>query len=90
VGGELRERERVNALASGWKSAGGKFVGGGSRGRDDQDFRVIGLLGEERGGAVEERCVGAGMKERARDHRQLYCVRHDRLVTGASCESNIY
>ena len=49
-------------------------MGGGSRGSDHQDFSVLGLIAKERGGALEECGVGAGVKERARDHRQLYWV----------------
>ncbi len=44
VRGELRESERVNALAAGWKSAGGELVCGGSRRRDDEDFGVLGYF----------------------------------------------
>lgn len=69
VRGKLRERQRVNTLAAGWKSADGEFRGGGSRGRDDDDFAVRVLCGQERGGAIEQRGVGAGVNERARDHR---------------------
>jgi hypothetical protein len=57
MGGELREGECVNALTARWKSASGEFVSGGSRGCDDQDFGVLGLIGEERSGAVEKRGV---------------------------------
>ncbi len=90
--GKLRQRQRVNALATRGKSAGGEFIGGGSRGRDDKDFRVIELFGEERGGPLKEHGVGAGMKECARDHRQLYWVvsrlgQRDRLVLQARHES---
>ena len=74
VGGELRESECVNALAARRESAGGEFIGGGSRGGDDEDFRVLGFFGEERSGALEQCGVGAGVKERARGHRQLYWV----------------
>ncbi len=64
VRGKLRERESVNALATGRKSADGKFVGGGSRGRDDEDFAVRIFRGEEGGGAVEQRRRWSG-SERA-------------------------
>ena len=74
IGRELGESQRVNALATGWGSADGEFIGGSSRGSDDEDFGVLGFLGEERGGALEKCGVGAGMKERARGHEQLYWV----------------
>jgi hypothetical protein len=64
----------VNALTAGRKSVSGKLIGGGARGGDDEDLFVVGFFGEECGGAMEERGVGAGVKERARDHRQLYWV----------------
>ena len=35
---------------------------------------MLGLTGEERSGAMEERGVRVGMNERAGDHRQLYWV----------------
>ena len=62
LGGELRESERVNALAARWESAGGEFMTGGSRGSDHQDFSVLGLIAKERGGALEKCGVGAGVK----------------------------
>ena len=62
MGGKLRECERVNALAAGWKSAGGQFIRGYAGGGDNQDFRVPGLICEKCGSAVEERSVGAGVK----------------------------
>ncbi len=74
VGGELRESECVNALAARWKSVGGELIGGGTRGGDDEDFVVLGFFGEKCGSAMEQRGVGAGVKERARGHRQLYWV----------------
>jgi hypothetical protein len=74
MGGELRESERVNALAARWERTGGKFVGGGSCGGDDEDLGVLWWVGEERGGVLEKGGVGTGMNERARDHRQLYWV----------------
>jgi hypothetical protein len=74
MGGELRDSECVNALATGWESADNELCRGGSCGGDDEDFRMFGLTGEERCGAAEERGVRAGMNERARDHRQLYWV----------------
>jgi hypothetical protein len=58
----LRESERVNALAARRESAGGEFMGGCSRRRDHQDFSVLGLIAKERGGALEECSVGAGVK----------------------------
>jgi hypothetical protein len=72
LGGKLRESERVNALAAFRKSAGGEFIRGGSRGSDDQDFRMLGFLGQKSRGALEKRGVGAGMQKRAREHTQLY------------------
>ena len=69
--GELGESECVNTLASRWESAGRKFFGGASGRRDQDNVRVLGLLGEERGGVVEECGVGAGMNERTVGHRQL-------------------
>lgn len=74
MGGELRDGECVNALATGWESADNELSRGGSCGRDDEDFRMLGLIGEERSGTAEERGIRAGMNERARDHRQLYWV----------------
>src|SRR5579862_603140 len=74
VDGKLGESERVNALASGRKSAGSELIGSGSGGGNQQDFSVIRLAGKEGGGALEQRGVGAGMKKRARGHRQLYWV----------------
>jgi hypothetical protein len=59
----------MNALAARWESSGGKLIGGGARGSDDQDFGVRLFFREERGGAFEQRGIGAGVKDRARDHR---------------------
>jgi hypothetical protein len=61
TGGELDEGEGVNALAARGKSADGKFIGGGTGGRDDEDAGVLGLFGQKRGGALEECGVGAGI-----------------------------
>ena len=69
VRGNLRERESVNALAAGRKSSDGELRGGGSRRRDDQDLAVRLFRGQERGGAIEQRGIGAGVNERARGHR---------------------
>jgi hypothetical protein len=70
-GRELRDRESVDSLAARWGCVDCQFVGGGSRWCDDEEFGVLRLLGEERGGALEECRVGAGVNDRARDHRQL-------------------
>src|SRR5580700_1968977 len=59
--GKLCQRERVNALAAGGKSPDGELRGGGSRGRDHEYFAV---RGEERGSALEQRGVGAGVNKR--------------------------
>ena len=67
MGGELRERECVNALAARRKGMGSEFIRGGSGGSDDEDFGVLGLFGQKGGGALEERGVGAGVNERARE-----------------------
>ncbi len=74
LGGELRESECVNSLAARSESAGGEFIGGGARGGDDEDFFVLRFFGEKCGSAMEQRGVGAGVKERAKGHRQLYWV----------------
>ena len=74
LGGKLRESERVNALAARWKSADSELIGGGTGGGDDEDFFVLEFFGKECGSAMDQGGVGAGVKERARDHRQLYWV----------------
>ena len=43
MGGKLRERECVDALATGGKSVNRKFRGGGSCGCDEENFAVRGL-----------------------------------------------
>ncbi len=76
VRGKLCERQRVNALAAVRESSDGELVGGGSRWSDDQDFAVSFFRSEERSGAIEQRGVGAGVNQRARDQRQLYVAHH--------------
>ena len=66
----------MNALATGRESPDNELCCGGSGGRDDEDFRMLGLIGEECSGAVKERGVRARMSERAGDHRQLYWVQN--------------
>jgi hypothetical protein len=61
MGGELRDGECVNALATGRESADNELSRGGAGRGDDEDFRMFGLTGEERSGAVKERGVRAGM-----------------------------
>ena len=68
MGRELRESERVNALAARRKGMGSELIRCGSGGGDHQDFRVLGLFGQEGGSALEKRGVGAGVQERAREH----------------------
>ncbi len=58
VSGKLRERQSVNALAAIRESSNGQFRGGGSGGRDDQNFAMRFRRGQERGGAIEQRGVG--------------------------------
>jgi hypothetical protein len=74
MGGELSESEGVNALTAQRECVSSKFIGSGSRGGDDEDFGVLGLVGEKGSGVLEQRGVGAGVNERARGHRQLYWV----------------
>ena len=69
VAGELGESESVNALTARLKSTGGEFIGGGSSGRDDENVRVRGRIGEEGSGVAQECGVGAGVNERTGGHK---------------------
>ena len=59
VRGELGDSQGVKALATGGESMNREFVGGGSCGRNDEDFTVTRLRIEEHGGAIEQSGVGA-------------------------------
>jgi hypothetical protein len=49
----------------------GQFVCGGAGGPEDKNFGVARMGLEECGRALEERCVGARLNERAGGHKQL-------------------
>jgi hypothetical protein len=63
VGGELDEREGVDALTAMLKRRDGELVRGGASGSEDQDFGLSGVVREKSGGALQEFGCGAGAEE---------------------------
>lgn len=66
---ELRESQRVNALAARLERMRGEFACGGAGGGDNEDLAAGGLVSQERGSVAKERGVGARVNERTKGHR---------------------
>lgn len=68
---ELRESERVDALAALWKSCEQEFVRGGTSWRQDDDFRIARLSGEKGRGALQKFGIGTRPDQRPGVHEPL-------------------